>query len=413
VTQELARIVEEVQAALAGPCRVAKGTPIAVACSGGADSVALVAALAPLKSIWPLLGVFHVDHGMRDAAAEVHSARVAAERAGVGFTRLTLTLEGGANLQARAREMRYSALETAVPAEALIATGHTRTDQAETVLQRLVRGAGVRGLRGVHWRQGRLVRPMLNVPREVTRAAALPFAEDPTNATDRFQRNRIRRHVMPLLAEENPDIEATLARVASQAAGDFELLQACLKRASLYGEELAGARPAVAEAWLRAMWPGGVSSSRSAVSRFATALVAGNGHGPIRVDPETLVSLVDGALVVKSEIDPRRRVVAHGIGSYRLGDVVLVISAGGGEQPPRVPNADAAWTAETWLKSGDLTWPLTLQRHAGRDAARRPGDPAPDALRLVDGTGAWLWDVGRGGFVRAAGRDLRVTVFEP
>ena len=115
------------------------GSEVYAACSGGADSVALVALLAA-QSSYPLSGVLYVDHGQRDGAEELKSAKWSAERAGVSFKCLTLELAPGANLQARARDARYAALERCTPRNAYIATGHTLSDQAETTLQRVLRG---------------------------------------------------------------------------------------------------------------------------------------------------------------------------------------------------------------------------------------------------------------------------------
>ncbi|HZY02832.1 MAG TPA: tRNA lysidine(34) synthetase, partial [Anaeromyxobacteraceae bacterium] len=102
-----------------------------------------------------------------------------------------------------------------------IATGHTRTDQAETVLLRLLRGSGARGLSGIPPRRGTVVRPLVDRSRaEVLaflRAEGLPWLEDPTNRSPRFLRNRVRSEVMPLLGRLGPGLERALEQRAREA----------------------------------------------------------------------------------------------------------------------------------------------------------------------------------------------------
>ncbi len=209
-----------------------KGT-VVVALSGGADSLALAAAVAfeAPRARRDALAVI-VDHGLQEASAAV--AASAAERArGLGLAvrvvRVDVGDEGGP--EAAARSARYGALRTeaAERAPAVIVTGHTLDDQAETVLLGLARGSGAASLQGmaaVGDLDGvPLVRPLLDVRRETTRAACtaqgLSWWDDPHNTDDRFARVRVRERVLPALeAEIGPGIAEALARTAAQLRED-------------------------------------------------------------------------------------------------------------------------------------------------------------------------------------------------
>ncbi len=203
---------------------LARDDRVLVALSGGADSTALLAALARLRAAGQLSEVWalHVDHGLRPgSAAEADSCQVLCDRLQVRLERALVTV-GPGNLQARARRARYAALRGA--AERLgatrIATGHTLTDQAETVLLRLLRGAGARGLAGIPPQRGPVVRPLVDRSRaevlDFLREEGLPWLEDPTNQSPRFLRNRVRTEMVPLLRRLGPSVERTLARTADR-----------------------------------------------------------------------------------------------------------------------------------------------------------------------------------------------------
>jgi tRNA(Ile)-lysidine synthase len=183
----------------------------------------VLARLAP-KLGFSLVG-HGVDHGLRpEAGGELDLAEAHAARLGVEFGRTTVTVAPGGNLQARARSARYEALETArVAAGAtLIATAHHADDRAETVLLRLLRGAGPAGLAVLPARAGHKVRPLLRA-RKVDVLAHLArhrvaFAEDPSNRDRRFLRARVREEVLPLLVELSPGIVAHLNALADDLA---------------------------------------------------------------------------------------------------------------------------------------------------------------------------------------------------
>ena len=204
-------------------------SPVVVACSGGPDSVALLA-LAAEAGLAPV--AVHVDHGARPgSAAEADVVAGFAKRLGAGFAAETVAVAPGPNFEARARHARYEALERA--RERLGATavlvGHSRDDQAETVLLNLLRGAGVPGLAGMPARRGTIVRPLLEVSRAdlaaVCARLGLSPIVDPMNADPAHRRVWLRREVIPALeAGAARDLREVLARQAANARADSELL---------------------------------------------------------------------------------------------------------------------------------------------------------------------------------------------
>lgn len=203
------------------------GTHVLAACSGGADSVALVHLLARLSAErrWRV-SVGHVHHGLRTSAdSDATFVAELARRLQLPFFVRRVEGLGGANLEARARAARYAALaDMAREAGAqAVATGHTLDDQAETVLLRLVRGTGLTGLSGI--RPLRFLAPGITVVRPLLwcRRQALrdfisqegeTWREDETNLDPRYARNRIRARLMPILVAENPRFPEALAHLA-------------------------------------------------------------------------------------------------------------------------------------------------------------------------------------------------------
>jgi tRNA(Ile)-lysidine synthase len=220
----------------------ARDDVVLCACSGGPDSTALLHALARLReNVGHTLVAHGVDHGLREeAAAELALAARLAETLGVPFAVTRLQVPEGANLQARARAARYEALARAAEAAGAraIATGHTADDRAETVLLRLLRGAGPRGLAvlpprapvpgpsysesAARARGLELVRPLLRARRADVLAHLerheLPFARDPSNADARFLRVRVRHELVPLLEDLSPRVVEHLAALADMLA---------------------------------------------------------------------------------------------------------------------------------------------------------------------------------------------------
>lgn len=205
-------------------CGVVPGDVLLAAVSGGPDSMALLHVLSILAPRMGF-GVFAcgVDHGLRpEAAAELSLAEQAAAQWGVPFERRSVCVAPGGNLQARARDARYAALRErarAVDAKYLV-VGHHQDDRAETVLLRLLRGAGPRGLAVLPPRAGDVLRPMIRASRrDVTlhlQRHGVPSSQDPSNHDPRFLRSRVRHELLPLLRELSPGITEHLAAVADQ-----------------------------------------------------------------------------------------------------------------------------------------------------------------------------------------------------
>jgi len=205
-----------------------------VALSGGADSLALAAAVAfeaPRAGL--RAGAVIVDHGLQHGSAEV-AARAAEQARGLGLspvlvTRVSVGREGGP--EAAARTARYEALEEAARETGALAIllAHTLDDQAETVLLGLARGSGPTSLQGMEPRAGLLVRPLLGVRRETTHAfcadSGLEAWQDPQNLDRSYRRVRLRESVLPLLESElGPGIAEALVRTADQLREDSEAL---------------------------------------------------------------------------------------------------------------------------------------------------------------------------------------------
>lgn len=210
-----------------------RGSVVVTAVSGGPDSMALLHVLAKLASeVGVVVHAHGVDHGLRtEAAAELDLAERFADHLDVRFTRTVVELPRGGNLQARARTARYAALAAAARrvGARTIATAHHADDRAETVLMRLMRGAGPRGLAVLPPRGPLASEPELELARPLIRARrsavmahverhAVPFAVDPSNANPRFLRARVRREVMPLLESLAPGITLHLNALADQLA---------------------------------------------------------------------------------------------------------------------------------------------------------------------------------------------------
>jgi tRNA(Ile)-lysidine synthase len=212
--------------------------PVVVACSGGADSLALLSAAVfeGHKAGQRVVGVT-VDHGLQPGSAE-QAARVVAQMAGIGADEtLTVTVavesDSGLGPEAAAREARYAVLEEVAQrlAAPVLLLGHTLDDQAETVLLGLARGSGGRSIAGMRRSFDVFARPLLDCRRDDTvtacQAEGLEPWQDPHNADPGYARVRVRTRVLPVLEEElGPGVTAALARTADQLRDDTELLDA-------------------------------------------------------------------------------------------------------------------------------------------------------------------------------------------
>jgi tRNA(Ile)-lysidine synthase len=282
---------------------------VLVAASAGADSTALLHLLHELAPVLrvALAGVAHFNHRLRpDAGADEAFCRGLASSLSLPFE------AGGGDVAAEAartkssledagRRMRYAFLEQAAAklGASHVAVGHTRDDQAETVLLALIRGAGPRGLAGIAPRRGIIVRPLIERSHaellEWLSARALAFREDESNQDTRFLRNRVRHELLPLLhCRFSPGVVSVLARAATIAADDAAFLDG--RAAQLFSEVVlpaAGGRCLVLDA-------GRLASADPAIARRVAALAlsrfgragAGVGFG----QAERLVTLARGDL---------------------------------------------------------------------------------------------------------------------
>ena len=279
----LPSLVVAVDKALRATGMPLRGGTLVVGLSGGADSVALLDALTSLRRRRGFRVVAaHLDHGLREGSAD--DAAFCAElcqrldvplRAGRADVRARAARERG-GLEQAARRERYAFLRRVEEEEAAVAVAvaHTRDDQAETLLLRLLRGAGATGLAGMRPRNGDVVRPLLAVSRQEVlahlRERGLAWREDPSNADTAHRRNRVRHELIPYLEERfNPGIRAALARTASVLADEAAYVRAeaeallarivraeggalLLRRAPLAEAPSAVARAAIRLALLRA-----------------------------------------------------------------------------------------------------------------------------------------------------------------
>ena len=203
--------------------------PVVVACSGGADSLALLA-LCGDAELQPV--AVHVDHALRaGSASEAEFVARAATRLGAGFRSCRVAVAPGSNLEARARAARYGALERARRelGASVVLTGHTADDQAETVLLNVLRGAATDGIAGIPARRGTIARPLLGLRRADTlaicRTLDLCPIVDPMNADPVYRRVFLRREVLPALERAaRRDLIPVLARQAEVLRAESDLL---------------------------------------------------------------------------------------------------------------------------------------------------------------------------------------------
>jgi tRNA(Ile)-lysidine synthase len=357
---------------------------VLAAVSGGADSVALARLLSELaaRGALTLVGIAHLNHQLRGADADGDEAFCAAlaERLGVPFRAAradvaALAAARGESIEAAARRARYAFLAEAARALGAthVATGHTLDDQAETVLLRLLRGAGSRGLSGIRAKRGSVIRPLLECRRADLRAYLAArgetFRDDASNMDRRIPRNRLRHELLPVIDALAPGGCEALARTATLAADDEEFLLAHaidvarsivltdtngvqLKRASL-----AALPPAIGRRVIRA-----------AVERVAPLdaprLTSRHIEAIWRLAMSTRAQHVDlPGLRVDAEADRLRLSLAtSGEVSAKRGDWELVFPIPG---------------SVTILSAG---WRLTADR---RDQTARAGVEAREALRCV------------------------------
>ena len=222
-----------------------KHSRILIALSGGQDSLCLTQLLVDLQPLWGwTLGIVHCDHRWRSDSAEnaAHVDRLAESWALPYHGAVAQT---DVSTEAKARAWRYEVFRQVATQDHYdcVVTGHTRSDRAETLLYNLVRGSGTTGLQSLQWRRSigtdlagtdlaglEVVRPLLEIARSQTHdfciARSLPIWEDSTNDDLRYDRNRIRQQILPLLTETlNPQAELHLAQTAEILRSEVDYLQ--------------------------------------------------------------------------------------------------------------------------------------------------------------------------------------------
>lgn len=294
-----------------------------VACSGGADSLALAAAAGFVgRRRGQRIGLVTVDHGLQPGSAD--RAKAVAEWAvGAGFDPVvveTVDVAGrSGGPEAAARDARYEALVSVARRHGFstVLLGHTQDDQAETVLLAQLRGAGLRGLAGMpavrYVGDVALVRPLLQIRREQTRAACaaegLSPWDDPHNADPAYARSRARALVAALTEGLGPAVVPNLARTARLAAADNDALEAIASDAGaacadddggLRVDGLAALHPAVRSRvlhdWARSLGAPGSALSHRHVAALDALVVGWHGQGPVYLPGAITVVRRDGRL---------------------------------------------------------------------------------------------------------------------
>jgi tRNA(Ile)-lysidine synthase len=309
------------------PALAASDQPVLVACSGGADSLALAAAVAfeaPRAGV--PAGAVTVDHGLQaGSAARAEDTAGLLRNLGldpVTVVRVEIGRDGGP--EAAARTARYAALRTAADEHgARIALGHTLDDQAETVLLGLGRGSGPRSVAGMVAHRPPFWRPLLGIRRVTTRAACaaleLPVWDDPWNDDPAYTRVRLRTEALPLLDEVlGGGVAPALARTAAQLREDLDLLdelaRADLARlrhdSGLPADELAALpaalRRRVLRNWLRT---GGVPDLQAVhLAAVDALLTVWRGQGRVDLPGGAGVVRTSGRLVLLPPSDPEEPV---------------------------------------------------------------------------------------------------------
>lgn len=234
-------LIERVERTIRRHDLLPAGARTVVAVSGGSDSVALLHILlelaAPLR--FQVAGVVHINHGLRGADADADESFCVALAGRLGLELVTrrvdvraLAAREGLSIEDAGRRARldvFAGAATQLGASS-VAVGHTRQDQAETVLMKLLRGAGSRGLGGISPRRGLIVRPLLDIGREELRewlgARSVAFVEDATNADVENPRNRLRHLTLPALsAQFGPHVRESLARAADTLREEDRFLE--------------------------------------------------------------------------------------------------------------------------------------------------------------------------------------------
>ncbi len=235
-------ILDKVRGTIERFSLIHKGNRVLVAVSGGLDSVVLLEVLSQLSSELSIeLAVCHFNHGLRETAErdERFVESLAASKGLPFFCGRAdvkkIAEERGMGIEEAARAARYGYFEEVARKEGFdrVALAHTLSDNVETFFLRVIRGAGLEGLKGIPPRRGIYVRPLIEVSREqimeFARERGLSYVEDETNRDTRYLRNWVRVRLIPLLKEANPSVEETVGRLIGSLREDWELLNLCVE----------------------------------------------------------------------------------------------------------------------------------------------------------------------------------------
>ena len=222
---------------------IPEGSPVTVGFSGGADSTALLLLLYSLADRLSLrLSAVHVNHGIRGQEADRDEAfcKELCTRYHIPFSSVhvdapSYAAKTGRSMEEAARILRYGALSEA-SGGGLIATAHNCGDNAETILFNIIRGTGLKGLCGIPYKRGNIIRPLLDISREdielYLREQGESFVTDSTNLSDDYTRNRIRHRIIPEMKAINPSFTRAVLSLKDQAYVYEDHLAGCLDRAA-------------------------------------------------------------------------------------------------------------------------------------------------------------------------------------
>ena len=359
------------------------GAGVLVLLSGGRDSVCLLDLAVRLVGC-PDVTALHVNYGLRDGADddERHCIELCSQL-GVDLAVEHVQAPIKGNLQAWARDLRYArAAVLALGSGATIATGHTASDQAETVLYRLAASPGRRALLGMSPRDGLLIRPLLELTREQTgdycAARGLSWRDDPSNESDRFARGRLRTGLLPALRAIHPAAEANVVETARLLRDESVVLDSAVNQvlegaSSIELARLAGLEPALARLVVRRLAEQAAGHPAAGVARRLDDLIALSGRpgsAALDVGAGLRAHIEYGVLrfattPLDSAQAPLEQVLLAVPGSVRLGGYEVMSSVG--SVSGQLPSDGQAREDE------DGPWSVTLDASAlGTDLLVRP-----------------------------------------
>jgi tRNA(Ile)-lysidine synthase len=291
------------------------GAKIIVGVSGGPDSVCLLNALFELKKKYNLeLVVAHVNYGLRgkDSDLDEKSVRKIAEKYSLPLEFLKVEKVGKS--EDKLRIIRYDFFEKVSKKYQadLIAVGHNLNDQAETVLMRIIRGTGLRGIGAIKFKNKNIIRPLLNVPRKeilaYLRSNKITYRIDKSNLGTDFTRNNIRNKLVPYIEKEfNPNIQESLYKFSNSAAADYDFL-------SRYAKEWLSANKNLQVSALNCLH----SSIRREVLRQAIEK-----HAPSLREIES-AHIEEINKILKSNKNKRQQITLKGLKIGRIGDKLTI-----------------------------------------------------------------------------------------